>query len=84
MQPAALTGALTREISTYHGVEAAKGRIIGDGRDPEIVLTVTPAPAADLHALHQPHRNRSPRPRPAGASAKPTLPIQLDLGVSRR
>ena len=30
LQPAALTGALTREISTYHGVDATRSRIIGD------------------------------------------------------
>lgn len=38
LQPAAITDALTREISAYHGVETAKGRVIGDGRNPEIVL----------------------------------------------
>lgn len=29
-------GALTSEVSAYHGVDSAKGRIIGDGRDPEV------------------------------------------------
>ena len=66
LQPAALTGALTREIGTYHGVDTARGRIIGDASDP-----------GDRHHRHRqpvsrparpapPHRNRSPRPRPAG------------------
>jgi len=78
VQPAALTGALTREISAYHGVDAAKGRVIGDGRNPEIVLTVTPAPSADLHTLH--HRIQAEALFHARqALGKPSLPIQLDL-----
>ena len=52
LRPAALVDALTSEVSAYHGVDSAKGRIIGDGRDPEVVLTVVTAPAADLRALH--------------------------------
>ena len=78
LHPAALTGALTREISGYHGVEAARGRVIGDGRDPGIVLTVTPAPSADLHALH--HRIETEALTHARESlSKPAMPIQLDL-----
>ena len=78
LQPAALTDALTREISAYHGVDAAKGRVIGDGRNPEIVLTVTPAPSADLHTLH--HRIQAEALSHARqALGQPSLPIQLDL-----
>ena len=78
LRPAALTDALTREISAYHGVENARGRVIGDGRDPQIVLTVTPARAADLHALH--HRIQTEALAHARqALGKPALPIQLDL-----
>ena len=78
LQPAALVDALTAEVSAYHGVDSAKGRIIGDGRDPEVVLTVTTSPAADLQALHRrieaeafAHARR--------ATGNPCLPIQLDL-----
>ena len=78
IQPAALTGALTREISTYHDVQTARGRITGNGRDPHIVLTVTPAPAADLPALH--HRIETEALTHARQTlTNPTLPIQLDL-----
>ena len=78
LQPAAVTDALTREISAYHGVDTAKGRVIGDDRNPEIVLIVTPAPSADLHALH--HRIEAEALAHARrALGKPTLPIQLDL-----
>jgi hypothetical protein len=78
LQPAAITDALTREIGAYHGVDTAKGRVIGDGRNPEIVLIVTPAPSADLHVLH--HRIEAEALAHARqALGKPTLPIQLDL-----
>lgn len=78
VQPAAITDALTREISAYHGVDTANGRVIGDGRNPQIVLIVTHTPSADLHALHRrieaeaiAHARR--------ALGKTSLPIQLDL-----
>jgi hypothetical protein len=78
IQPAALTDALTTEISGYHGVDTARGRVIGDRRDPEIVLTVTTAPSADLAALH--HRIETEALTHARhALTNPTLPIQLDL-----
>jgi len=78
LRPAALTDALTREISTYHGVESARGRVIGDGQDPQIVLTVTPARAADLHALHQ-RIQAEALAHARQALGQPALPIQLDL-----
>ena len=78
LQPAALTGALTREISAYRGVDAAKGRVIGDSRNPAIVLTVSPAPSADLHALHQ-RIEAEALAHARQAAGKPSLPIQLDL-----
>ena len=78
LQPAALTDALTREINSYHGVQAAKGRVIGDSREPRIVLVVTPAPTADLHALH--HRIDTEALAHARQTlGKPALPIQVDL-----
>jgi hypothetical protein len=78
LQPAALTGALTREISAYHGVDAAKGRVIGDDRHPEIVLSVTPVPSADLPALHRRIETEA-LAHTRQALGKPTLPIHLDL-----
>jgi hypothetical protein len=79
LRPAALIDALTREVSAYHGVDSVKGRVIGDGRDPELVLTVITAPAADLQALH--HRIEAEAFAHARqATGDPSLPIQLDLG----
>lgn len=78
LQPAALTDALTREISAYHDVETARGRVIGDGNDPQIVLTVNPAPSADLPALHRRIETEA-LAHARQALGKPSLPIQLDL-----
>jgi hypothetical protein len=78
LQPAALIKALTSEVSAYRGVDSANGRVIGSGRAPEIVLTVTTAPAADLRALHRRIEDEAftHARRAAGRAA---LPIQLDL-----
>lgn len=83
LPPAALTGALAGEIESYYGVDAAKGRIIGDAKDPQIVLTVTAAQATDLPKLH--HRLETQALTHAReAIGRNDLPIQLDLDVSRR
>lgn len=78
LRPAALVDALTSEVSAYHGVDSARGRVIGDGRDPEVVLTVITAPAADLRVLH--HRIEAEAFAHARhAAGNPSMPIQLDL-----
>ena len=78
LRPAALIDALTAEVSAYHGVESARGRVIGEGRDPEIVLTVIPAAAADLPGLHR--RIESEALAHARlVTGHASLPIQLDL-----
>jgi hypothetical protein len=83
LQPAALTGALTREIGTYHGVDSARGRIIGDARAPAVVLAVTASQSADLHALHQRIETEA-LAHARQATGHADLAIQLDLGVSRK
>jgi hypothetical protein len=83
LQPAAVTGALTREISTYHGVDNAHGRIIGDGAAPEIVLEVTARQGADLHALYE-RIEEEAFAHARQALDQESLPIKLDLDVSRR
>jgi hypothetical protein len=80
--PAALTDALTREIDAYHGVQAVRGRIIGDSDDPEVVLTVTASRSADLHALHE-RIETAALVHAREALGKADLKIQLDLAVSR-
>ena len=83
LRPAALTGAVTREIGTYHGVDTARARIIGDAAAPEIVIAVTASQTSDLRALHQRIETQAlSHVRHAVGNA--SLPIQLHLDVSRR
>ncbi len=82
LRPAAVTGALTREIGAYRGVESVHGRIIGDGHDPQIVLAVTADQDVDLHELHQRIESEA-LAHARQALSKADLPIQLDLAVSR-
>jgi len=56
----------------------ACGRIIGDGRDPEVVLTVTTSSAADLPALHR-RIEAEAFAHARQATGNPRLPIQLHL-----
>jgi hypothetical protein len=83
MHPAALTGAVTREIETYHGVDSAKARVLGDTGDPTLIVIVTASRSADLAALR--HRIESDALSHARhALGKPDLAIQLDIDVSNR
>jgi hypothetical protein len=83
LQPAALTGALTREIETYHGVDGARARVLGHPTAPEVVVTVTARQSADLHTLHR-RLEAEALAHARQALGKPDLPIQLDLDVNRR
>jgi len=83
LQPAALTGALAREIGTYHGVDSARARVLGHPSDPEVVVTVTARPSADLRALHQ-RLEAEALAHARQALGRPSLPVQLDLDVTRR
>ena len=78
LQPAALTGALTREVGAYHGVDTARGRIIGDASAPEIVIAVTASQSADLHALHRRIETEA-LAHTRQALGKTDLPIHLHL-----
>lgn len=81
--PVALTDALTREISTYRGVDSANGRIIGSASNPQVVLEVTAVQSADLPGLHR-RLETEALGHARQALDQPGLPIQLDLDVSRR
>jgi hypothetical protein len=83
MHPAALSGAINREISTYHGIDTARTRVLGEPGDPALVVTVTAIRSADLAALR--HRIESEALSHARhALGNPGLPIQLDIDVSNR
>ncbi|MEP7022442.1 MAG: alkaline shock response membrane anchor protein AmaP [Actinomycetota bacterium] len=79
----ALTRAVTEEIRTYPGIDAARARIIGDADDPELVVTVTLKQSADLAALRQ--RIEAGAITHARLSiGNPAMPAQLDLTVTSR
>lgn len=80
---AALTGALAGEVGNYHGVDSVRGRIIGDPASPQLVLSVTATPTADLPALHRRLESEA-LAHARQALGKQDLPVQLDLDVSRR
>ena len=83
LQPTALTGALTREVGAYHGVDTARGRIVGDAGAPEIVIAVIASQSADLHALHRRIESEA-LAHVRRALGKTDLPVHLHLDVSRR
>jgi Asp23 family, cell envelope-related function/Family of unknown function (DUF6286) len=57
--------ALTDEVSAYHGVDSAKGRVIGDGRDPRSSSHRHHGPGGRPAGPASSHRRRGLRPRPA-------------------
>jgi len=83
LPPAALTGALAGEVGNYHGVDSVRSRIIGDPASPQLVLSVTATPAADLRTLHRRLESEA-LAHVRRALGNQDLPVQLDLDVSRR
>jgi hypothetical protein len=83
LPPAALTGALAGEIETYHGVDAAKGRVTGEASDPQIVIKVTAAHTTDLPVLRR-RLEAQALAHARQALGDDGLPIQLDIDVRRR
>ena len=83
LPPAALTGALAGEVGSYRGVYSVRSRIIGDPASPQLVLTVTATPTADLPALHRRLESEA-LAHARQALGKQDLPVQLDLDISRR
>lgn len=83
MRTAALTGAVTREIETYHGADTARARVLGDPADPALVITVNANGSADLAALRQ-RIEAEALSHARHALGRPGLPIQLNLDVSKR
>ncbi len=83
LHPAAVTGAITREIETYRGADSARARVLGEPASPALVVTVTAAGTADLAALR--HRIEAEALSHArSALSQPDLPIQLDINATSR
>lgn len=83
LAPAALTDAVTQEISTYRGVTSAKARLIGDETDPELVVTAALADNADFGAVRT-QIETGALAHARTALNKPALRAQLDLTVSTK
>lgn len=79
----ALTDAVVEEIVGYRGVDSARGRLIGEADDPELVVTAVLEETADFTALRQRIETEA-LTHAREALGNQSLPIQLDLTVTRR
>jgi hypothetical protein len=79
----ALTDAVAQEIETYLGVDSARARLIGNGLDPELVVTAALEETADLTAVRQ-RIETGALTHARSALDNPSLPIQLHLAVAPR
>jgi hypothetical protein len=77
----ALTEAVTEEVESYLGVDSARARLIGNGRDPELVVTAALQDTADLVAVRQ-RIETGALTHARSALDNPALPIQLHLTVA--
>jgi hypothetical protein len=77
----ALTDAVAEEVESYLGVESARARLIGNGRDPELVVTAALQETANLMALRE-RIETGALAHARSALDNPSLPIQLHLTVT--
>jgi hypothetical protein len=77
----ALTEAVAEEVESYRGVDAAGARLIGSGRDPELVVTAALQETADLAAVRRRIETEA-LSHARNALEAPSLPIQLHLTVA--
>lgn len=80
---AALTDAVTDEITSYRGVAGASARLVGDRLDPELRLRVQFDARADVAALRS-RIETSAVAHARQALDNPQLPVRLDLVVTDR
>jgi hypothetical protein len=77
----ALSQAVAQEIETYHGVLAARARVLGEPADPSLAIEVKAIRHADLSALLQRIEHEAiVNARRALESSR--LPVKLDITVS--
>ncbi|MGH3403749.1 MAG: alkaline shock response membrane anchor protein AmaP [Streptosporangiaceae bacterium] len=77
----ALTDAVAEEVESYLGVDSARARLIGNGRDPELVVTAALQQTADLVAVRQ-RIETGALTHARSALGNQSLPIQLHLTVT--
>ncbi len=83
LRASALTSALVAEIQSYHGVTAARARVLGDPVDPTLALDVTVSRRADVPALVE-RVEREAIGHARAALQRTALPVQLDIAVTDR
>ncbi|MDQ6938112.1 MAG: alkaline shock response membrane anchor protein AmaP [Actinomycetota bacterium] len=81
VRPGAISTALTAELNTYHGVDSAKARVLGDSTAPRLVVAVVATRNADLTRLRRRIESVA-LVHARTALDDPALPIQLDLAVT--
>lgn len=81
MRPSALTQAVANEIETYHGVSAARARVLGDPLEPTLAIDVTANRRAELAGLIR-RIEREALTHARQALDKPHLPVKLDITVT--
>ncbi len=83
LRPSALTQALSQEIETYHGVTAARARVLGDPLEPTLAVEVTTSRRADVAYLVQRIEHEA-LTHARQSLDKPHLPVRLDITVTDR
>ena len=81
VRPGAVASAVATEIGTYRGVDSADARMIGDGPQARLVVTVSATRGTGIRALRQ-RIEAQALTHARAALARPDLPVQLDLAVS--
>jgi hypothetical protein len=81
LRPSALTQALSQEIETYHGVTAARARVLGDPLEPTLAVEVTTSRRADVAYLVQRIEHEA-LTHARQSLDKPHLPVRLDITVT--
>jgi hypothetical protein len=81
LQASALAAAVAQEIEGYHGVAAARARVLGDPKDPTVAIDVTATRRADLPGLIE-RIEREAISHAREALERSHLPVRLDMAVT--
>ncbi len=79
----ALAQAVAQEIETYHGVVAARARVLGEAADPTLAIEVKAGRRADLPALVQRIEHEAII-HAREALDRGSLPVKLDIAVTEK
>jgi hypothetical protein len=83
LRTSALTKAVAAEIESYHGVAAARARVLGAAAEPTLALDVTAVRRADLSGLVQRIENEA-LSHARAALERDDLRVKLDIAVTEK